>query len=327
VDTSAGKVLVTGATGLVGRAVCPLLRSRGLRVRAALRRPLAPGESGPGDEQVTVGELGAHTDWSGALDGIDAVVHLAGLAHIVSAATPAQIDGYRRVNVEATETLARAAAERRVRRFVFASSARVLGDASPGRPWTERDAPDPSDEYARSKWQAEQRLAAIGAAGATEVVILRPPLVYGPGVKANFLRLLAAVERGLPIPLGAVRNRRSLLYVGNLADAIAACLDHAAAAGKTFFVSDGDDVSTPELIRRIALALGRKPRLVPVPLAMLRLGATLVGRREDFVRLTADFALDSGAIRAGLGWTPPYSMQKGLEDTARWYLSERAAAN
>jgi UDP-glucose 4-epimerase len=302
------------------------LRGLGVRVRAALRYPLRAGDLGPGDEQVTVGAIGAQTDWSRALDGIDAVVHLAGLAHIVRGATPAQIAAYRAINTEATVALARAAAERGVRRFVFASSARVLGDASPGRPWTENDAPNPPDEYARSKWEAEQRLAAIGHSGAIEVVILRPPLVYGPGVKANFLRLIAAVERRLPIPLGAVRNRRSLLYVGNLAGAIAASLDHPAAAGRTFLVSDGEDVSTPELIRRIAVALGREPRLVPVPLGVLRLGATLIGRREDFVRLTADFSLDSGAIRAALEWAPAHSMRQGLEDTARWYLNERAVS-
>jgi len=315
-------VLVTGATGFVGRALCPVLAARGWRVRAALRRPPRPGESDPAPEQVVVGDLGPHTDWSRTLDGADAVIHLAGLAHIVSEASDAQIEAYRVINTEATAALARAAVERGVRRFVFASSARVLGDASPGRPWTELDTPRPSDAYARSKWEAEQCLARICASRALEPVIVRPPLVYGPGAQANFLRLLQTVARGIPLPLGAVRNRRSLVYVANLADAIAICVDHPAAAGRTFLVSDSEDVSTPELARRIGAALGRRARLVPVPLWMLRWGAALVGRGADYRRLTSDFALDCSAIRAALGWVPRHPMQEGLRATARWYLRD-----
>jgi len=294
--------------------------ARGWRVRAALRRSLQPGEPGPAHEHVLVGELGPRTDWSQALDGVQSIIHLAGLAHIVSGVTDAQAAAYRVVNTEATEALARAAAGHGVRRFVFASSARVLGDASPGRPWTERDTPQPSDAYASSKWEAEQCLARIAVAGALEPVIVRPPLVYGPGVKANFLRLLDTVERGIPLPLGAVRNRRSLVYAANLAEAIAICVDHPAAAGRTFLVSDADDVSTPELVRRIATALGRGARLVPVPLWVLRWGAALAGRESDYRRLTADFAIDCSAIRAAIGWSPRHPMQEGLRATARWYL-------
>jgi len=293
-------------------------------VRAALRRPLRPADPEPAHEHIVVGDLGVHTDWNRALDGAEAVIHLAGLAHIVSGATDAQIAAYREVNTVATEALARAAADHGVRRFVFASSARVLGDASPEeRPWTEVDAPQPSDAYARSKWEAEQCLARISASGGLEPVILRPPLVYGPGVQANFLRLLDSVERGIPLPLGAVRNRRSLVYVANLAEAMAVCTDHPAAAGRTFLVSDAEDVSTPELVRRIAASLGRRARLVPVPLWVLRWGAALVGREADYRRLTADFAIDCSAIRAALGWAPRHPVQEGLRATARWYLRER----
>jgi nucleoside-diphosphate-sugar epimerase len=309
----------------VGRFVCRVLRERGLDVRIALRRSADPVPGRVAAEQVVVGDVGPDTEWAQALAGIEAVVHLAGLAHIVDSATSEQVAAYRRVNAEGTAALARAASERGVHRLVFVSSARVLGDASPGRPWTENDTPRPPDEYARSKWEAERELREIVRAGAMEPVILRPPLVYGPGVKANFLRLLETVDRGWPIPLGSVRNRRSFLYVGNLAHAIAACIDHPAAAGQTFLVSDGEEVSTAELIRLIAAALGRRQRLLRVPLAVLRIGATILGRSEDYTRLAADFALDSSRIRGLLGWSPPYSMRHGLEETARWYLSERDA--
>jgi nucleoside-diphosphate-sugar epimerase len=320
---SGGSVLVTGATGFIGRAVCAALRARGTCVRAALRR-LPLGEASPGDEEVVVGDLGPDTDWHRALEGIDKVVHLAGLAHIVRGATAGQIAAYQAVNAQATEALARAAANRGVRRLVFVSSARVLGDSSAGRRWKEGDAPNPTDEYARSKWDAEQRLLRLAESSPIEVVILRPPLVYGPGVKANFLRLLDLVGRGVPLPLGAVRSRRSLLYVANLADAIVTCLDHPAAAGRTFLVSDGEDVSTAELVRRMAGALHRRPRLFPVPLWLLRLAASLLGRSDDFVRLTADFALDPAEIGRRLGWVPPYSMQQGLDETAHWYLRRQS---
>lgn len=318
------KVLVTGATGFVGRALCPLLRSRGFEVRAAVRDPAS---AGPDVEVARIDELGPATHWSAAVSGTDVVVHLAGRAHVLGEAGSDEAAKVRAVNVEGTVHLARAAARAGVRRLVFVSSVKVHGERNAGRPWTENDRPAPEDLYARSKWEAEQALDVLARTTGLEVTVLRPPLVYGPGVKANFLRLLRTVDRGLPIPLGAIRNRRSLVYVGNLADAIAACLAHPAAANRTFLVADGEDVSTPELVRRVADALERPARLVNVPLRLLRLGATLLGRRADFERLAGDLAVDSGAIRRDLGWQPPYSMRAGLEETARWYRGLTTAAD
>jgi nucleoside-diphosphate-sugar epimerase len=308
-------VLVTGATGFIGRTLCPLLLHRGFAVRAAVRgRATLPA----GIEIARIDPLGPATDWSAAVSGVGAVVHLAGRAHVLGDRGAEERARVRAVNVEATIHLARTAIRAGVRRLVFVSTAKVHGDRNDGRPWTERDPPAPRDPYATSKWEAEQSLSELSRGSALEVVILRPPLVYGPGVKANFLRLLRTVDRGLPLPLGAIENRRSLLYAGNLADAIATCLEHPAAASRTFLVSDGEDVSTPELIRRVAAALHRPARLAGVPLWMLRLGARLVGRGADFERLAGDLAVDPSAIRRELGWRAPYSMQAGLRATAGW---------
>jgi len=312
------KILVTGATGFIGRALCPLLRSRGFAVRAAVRGRAAL----PADIEIaTIDALGPSTHWSAAVSGVDAVVHLAGRAHVLDHTGADEAERVRAVNVEATVHLARAATRAGVRRFVFVSTAKVHGEQNAGGPWTEQDAPAPQDLYAQSKWEAEQALTQLSRTSALEVVILRPPLVYGPGVKANFLRLLRTVDRGLPVPLGAIHNRRSLVYVDNLADAIATCLDRPAAANRTFLVSDGEDVSMPELIRRVAGALDRPVRLVGVPLWLLRFGARLLRRDADFERLAGDLAVDASAIRRDLGWQPPYSMQAGLESTAKWYRS------
>lgn len=263
--------------------------------------------------------IGPATAWSAAVSGVEAVVHLAGRAHVLGKAGADEAARVRAVNVAGTVHLARAAARAGVRRLVFLSTAKVHGERNAGGPWTEQDPPAPEELYARSKWEAELALDVLARTSDLEVTVLRPPLVYGPHARANFLRLLRTVDRGLPIPLGAISNRRSLVYVGNLADAIATCVAHPAAADRTFLVADGEDVSTPELVRRVAAALGRPARLVSAPVWMLRLGATLLGRGADFDRLAGDLAVDAGAIRRELGWQPPYTMRAGLEETARWY--------
>lgn len=312
------RVLVTGAGGFIGRALLPLLLDGGMAVRAALRR-------GPGPnfdarvEVVPVGDIGPATEWSAALAGVDAVVHLAARVHVMDDAAADPLAAYRETNTRGTLRLAEAAAAAGVRRFVFLSTVKVNGESTaPERPFRETDAPAPTDPYAVSKAEAERGLLAM-AGGGFEPVVLRPPLVYGPGVGANFLRLLRLADRALPLPLASVANRRSMIYVGNLASAIVAALGAPGLGGRVFLVADGEDVSTPELWRRLAAALGRPSRLWPCPVPLLRLLAALTGRGAEMERLTGSLAVDANALRAAAGWIPPVRLAEGLARTADWY--------
>ena len=318
------RVLVTGANGFVGTAVCRALLERGQMVRAAVRGDAA--RKGlhavfPGLHCTSVGEITPETEWTEAVAGCAGIVHLAARVHVMNDIATDPLSEFRRVNRDATRRLVESAARAGVRRIVFVSTIKVNGEASTGSGFTEDDPPAPDDPYAVSKWEAEQAIAEVASASGMEYVILRPPLMYGPGVGANFLRVLRAVDRGDPVALGSVRNRRSLLYVGNLADVIVACLEHPAAAGRTYLVSDGEDVSTPELFRRVGAALKRPARLVNVPVLVLRLGASILGRGAEVSRVTGDLVVDASAIRRELGWQPRYTMQEGLEETVRWYRS------
>lgn len=311
---TAPAILVTGASGFVGRALCEALTAAGRPPRIAVRAasPAVP-------DAVPVGEVGPDTDWRAALDGIRCVVHLVARTHVLQESAADPLSESRRINVQGTERLARAAAEWGVRRFVFLSSVKVNGERTDARPYTEDDPPAPEDAYGISKLEAEQALAAVTASTGLEVVVLRPPLVYGPGVKGNFLRLMDAIARGLPLPLASITNRRSLVHVGNLAGAIVVALDAPQAAGRTYLVSDGEDLSTPELVHAIARALDRRPRLLPFPPRMLEAAAALLGRGAEARRLTGSLQVDSSRIRRELGWRPPISLAQGLAETARWY--------
>jgi len=312
-------VLVTGANGFIGRALCGVLAASGRRVRKAVRMPV------PGlPDAVVVGDIGPDTDWRTALEGVSGVVHLAARTHVLRETATDPLAAYRKINVSGTERLARSAAASGIRRLVIVSSVKVSGERTEERPFTEDGAPRPEDAYGVSKWEAEQALSRIAAETGLEVVALRPPLVYGPGVKGNFLRLMNLVARGVPLPLGAVDNRRSLIYTGNLAGAIVKALDAPQAAGRTYLVSDGEDVSTPDLVRGLARALGVKPRLLSLPLSALDLGARLAGRRAEFVRLTSSLQVDSSRIQRELGWRPPFTLAQGLELTAKWYHARSA---
>lgn len=316
------RVLVTGAGGFVGRAVVPRLAAGGHAVRAAARRGGPPPETGRWCEgSVEVGDIGPGTDWARALDGVDAVVHLAARVHRVRDAATDPLAEYRRVNAAGTRRLAEAAARAGVRRLVLLSSVKAVADGPSEAPLDDATPPAPASPYGVSKLEAEEGLAEVSAATGLEAVVLRPPLVYGPGVGANFLGLLRACARGLPLPLGAVRNRRSLVFVGNLADAVALCLEHPAAAGRRFLLHDGPPVSTPDLVRAVAAALGRPARLLPVPPPLLAAGAALLGRRGAAERLAGSLFLDDRGIRETLGWRPPHAMQDGLRATADWYMT------
>jgi len=312
------RILVTGASGFVGTALLPALRERGHVVRVALRRTVA----GLGDEQVMVGDLGPDTDWREAVAGVDAVVHLAARVHVMHESSSDPLAEFVRANVDGSLALARAASAAGVRRFVYLSSIKVNGEGTNGAPFTERAAPAPVDPYGESKARAEASLRALEREAGLEVVVLRPPLVYGPGVKANFLQLMHWVDRGMPLPFGSVHNRRSLVFVGNLADALVACCEHPAAAGRTFLVCDGNDLSTRDLIERLAVALGRPARLVPLPARLLQLAAMLTGRRAQADRLLGSLRIDASALRETLGWQPPFDADRAFALTADWYRAQ-----
>lgn len=308
------KVLVTGANGMVGKALCSALQAPGCSVIPAVRQAVATGD-------ISVGDIHGQTTWAAALElRPDAVVHLAARVHVMATEPASALQQYRDVNTEGTLNLAKQCAVAGVKRFVFVSTVKVLGEGS-GVLLQASDPAQPDGAYAESKWLAEQGLWEIARETGMEVVVIRPPLVYGPGVKGNFLSMLRAVDRGLPLPLGCVCNSRSLIYVGNLVSAIHACLVHPAAAGKTWLVSDVDDVSTPELLRRVGAALKKPPRLLPVPQWALSLGGSLLGKQAAVQRLLGSLVVDSTPIQRELGWQPPYTMQQGLQDTVNWYRS------
>jgi nucleoside-diphosphate-sugar epimerase len=293
-------VLVTGANGFVGRAVSKEFLKRGMAVWAGVRdnaRAVAMGA-----EPYVLGDLGLAEKRH--LPSVDAIVHLAGIAHELRGQNAEHV--YQTVNCAATERLARDASMAGIRRFVFVSTIKVNGERTAiDRPFRETDTPAPHDRYARSKLAAEQALARVAAETGLEVVVIRPPLVYGPGVRANFRRLVDLVKKGLPLPLGSIRNRRSLIYVGNLADALALSIAVNEAKGNTFLVSDGRDLSTPELVRRIAAALGRGVKLFPFPPGLLP------------AKLVESLVVDSSAVRAALGWRPPYEIDAALVEALR----------
>jgi len=311
-------IAVTGASGFVGQALCADLRSRGMLVRPLVRAvPSLPTDA----ETVAVGDIGAETDWSAALAGVDCVIHCAARAHVLKERAVNPLAAFRVVNVVGTRKLAEKAATMGVRRLIFLSSIGVLGVNTNGRePFSIADSPAPRENYGISKWEAEETLWQVAAQTDLEVVVIRPPLVYGPGVRANFLRLLQLVKCGLPLPLGAVDNLRSLVSLDNLVDLLIRCVDHPSAAGHTFLVSDDHDISTPELIFNLADLMGRKARLLPVPPRMLRLGGRLLGRLPEIERLIGSLQVNILHTRERLNWTPPMSVEEGLYRTVRAFL-------
>lgn len=307
--------LVTGGGGFVGSAVLARLRHVGGPVLGVVRSvvPAAGCVHGPALERGG--------DWSGLLKGCDAVVHAAARVHVMEGLASGSLDAYRAANVDGTLNLARQAAAGGVRRFVFLSSIKVNGEETPpGRAFAAEDSPSPKDAYAISKAEAEAGLRALAAETGMEVVIVRPPLVYGPGVKANFLSLMRVLRRGVPLPLGAVvSNRRSLVALDNLVDLIVTCIEHPAAANRTFLVSDGEDLSTVELLRRLAAAMDVPARLLPVPVPLLQAAAALLGRGVMMRRLCGNLQVDMTDMQRLLGWRPPVGVDEGLRRAAEGF--------
>ena len=311
-------MLITGASGFIGRVLCKVMQVRGDEVIAAVRKKSALLDCSY--SQVEVGEIHETTDWSSVLTEVDIVIHLAARVHVMRDAADNPLDEFRRVNTAGTEHLARSAVAWGVKRMVYVSTIKVNGEESTsGRIYTEQDIPAPIEPYAISKWEAEQTLQHIAQNTDLEIVIVRPTLAYGPGVKGNFARMMRVVAQGIPLPFASVRNQRDLIYVGNLVDALATCATHPAATGQTYLLSDGEPVSTPELIGRLAQALGVTPHVFPFSPRLFLLGGKLTGRTEQVNRLLGSFQVDSGKIRTHLNWTPPYTLQQGLQATAEWY--------
>jgi len=316
-------VLVTGANGFVGRALCAELREREFAVRGVVRDFSCREECG--FEVVKIADIDASTEWVGALRGIDTVIHLAARVHVMNDTVADPLAEFRRVNTAGTEHLARCAAASGVKRLIYASSIKVNGEATfGGHKFSEADPPAPQDHYGVSKWEAEQALLRVAAETGLEVVIVRPPLVYGPGVKGNFINLLAAIDKGIPLPLAGAHNARSLVYVGNLVDALIVCATHPAAAGQTFLIRDGMDVSTALLMEKIAESLGRGSRSFYFPHSLLHAAAAVLGRSEQMDRLFGSLCVCDAKIRNKLGWVPPYTLEQGLNATANWYRSQHS---
>lgn len=308
-------VLVTGANGFVGAALRERLSRDKVSCRGAVRQ-----EAGcPGRHDVVVGEIGADTDWTAALQGAQEVVHLAARVHVMAERSTDPLAEFRRVNVAGTLNLARQAAAAGVSRFIFLSSVKVNGEATHhGQAFSATDVPAPEDPYGLSKLEAEQGLRQIAVQSGLELVIIRPPLIYGPGVKANFERMMRWVARGLPLPFGAVtENRRSLVALDNLVDLVCVCLTHPAALGQTFMVSDGNDLSTAGMLQHLGAAMGRRANLFPFPPFLLELGAAMVGRQMLAQRLLGSLQVDSKPTRERLGWNPPLSVEQAFTKTVK----------
>ena len=315
------KVLVTGANGFVGRALCAGLVARGVQVRGSIRHLC---ELPAGVEPVVVGEIDENTNWQGALDECEVVIHLAARVHVMHESAKNPLEEFRRVNVVGAEHLMRSASSAGVKRFVYVSSIKVNGEETLGtESYSELDQPAPQDPYGISKWEAEQALHHIAKETGLEVVIVRPPLVYGAGVKGNFLQMMNIVARHLPLPLARIKDQRDLIYVGNLVDALITCATHPDAAGQTYLVSDGKSVSTPDLIRNLAKALDSRCFLLPFPVFIMKFLAKLMSKSSTVDRLTQSLRIDSSKIHKELAWQPPYTMEEGLKATADWYLREK----
>ncbi|MDH1146514.1 SDR family oxidoreductase [Pseudomonas mosselii] len=319
---SAG-LLITGATGFVGSALLRRLRREGKApLRALVRR--APDGERRGVEYCLIDDLCTIPSEQAVFVGVDTVIHLASRVHVMNETSRDPLAAFRKVNVEGTLNVARAAARAGVKRFIFVSSIKVNGETTDGRrPFTADEPPAAQDPYGISKHEAEEALRQLARDTSLEVVIVRPPLVYGPGVKANFRSMLGWLGKGVPLPFGAIHNARSLVALDNLVDLLVTCIDHPAAANQTFLVSDGQDLSTTQLVAGLGVALGKPARLLPVPAAWLRGAAILVGKGALAQRLCGSLQVDIGKTRELLSWAPPVSVEQAFKATAEHFLKER----
>lgn len=315
------RILLTGTTGFVGRPLAARLLEKGYDLVASVRHC---SDILPQSNLQLVDDLTSMTDWSNAIDAVSIVIHTAARVHVMSDSVADPLAEFRRVNLEGTVNLAKQAATAGVKRFIFLSSIKVNGESTrPGMPFTADDSPAPVDPYGISKAETEQALQELSVKTGMEVVIIRPVLVYGPGVKANFLSMMRWLNRGIPMPFGEIHNKRSLVALDNLVDLIITCVDHPAAANQIFLVSDGEDLSSTELLKRVSLSLGSAARLVPVPVGILNFAARLLGKREVAQRLFGSLQVDITKTRDLLGWTPPVSVDDALQKTAHAFIQQK----
>jgi nucleoside-diphosphate-sugar epimerase len=310
------KILITGATGFVGKEVCRVLRSRGIPYVATVRRSTE-------HNQIQVGDLSGATNWSKALEGCEAVIHLAARVHVMKDKASEPLRLYREINVAATVNLARQAADSGVKRFVFVSSIKVNGETTTNKPFTANDRPAPIDPYGQSKFEAEKALIVLSEQTGMELVIVRPPLVYGPGVRANFLRLMQLIRVGLPLPFGGIQNLRSLVAVDNLVDLLIRCASHPKAAGNVFLVSDDRDLSTTELINLIAKSMKKQPMLLPMPVRFVNLCAKAVGKAGIANRMLGSLQVDIRSTKETLDWQPIVEPEAAIDRTVSHFLQRQ----
>lgn len=325
-----GAILVTGATGFVGRVVIASLKMRGEKIRCVVRKnsnvdcqylynKFQLGEF----DQIIVKDISSNTNWGNSLNGVEAVIHLAGRAHVMNEDREKAKAKYFELNTLGTKKLAETAADQGVKRLIFVSTIKVNGETTVDKPFKEEDSVSPTDPYALSKWEAEKILHSVSKKTGMEVVIVRPPLVYGPNVKGNMIRLLRLVDKGVPLPLANVNNCRTMIAVENLADFLAQCLRNKNIAGKTLLPTDGSNLSTTELLNNIALFTKRELRLFYMPKSFLKLSASLIGKRDICDRLTSSLVVDGKETKRLLGWSPKVPVYEALKRMTDWYLFQR----
>lgn len=312
-------ILVTGATGFIGQALCKKLLEKGFPVRGTGRSIERIKKLPSRVEPVKMDLIDQNTDWSQALDGIDVVFHLAARVHVMDDKEANPLKAFREVNVASTKKMAEDAAAAGVKRMVFVSSIKVNGEGK-SMEYTEYDIENPLDPYGVSKWEAEQELGKIADKTGMEMVIIRTPLVYGPGVKGNFLQLLKIASLGIPLPLANIDNQRSFIYVGNLVNSLVSCACNPEAASKTFLICDGKNISTPELMKMIAQTFKRPLRIFPLPFFLIRWVGKLLGKSPAIDRLWGSLTIDSSKLQRDLDWKPVYTMEEGIQETVKWYI-------
>ena len=309
-------ILVTGSTGFVGSRVVKLARKRDWAVTPVVRKQIEPLTN-----SLVIPSIDASTDWSSAFEGVDCVVHCAARVHQMNEIEQDALTAYRETNTFGTLNLAKQAAEAGVKRFVFVSSIKVNGEFSePNLPFEPNLNNTPQDPYGLSKYEAEVELAKLSKEIDLEVVIIRPPLVYGPGVKANFLSMMRLIDKGIPLPFGAIKNQRSLVYLDNLSNLILTCCEHPLAPGYTFLASDDHDVSTTQLMRTITLSMGKSPRLIPIPMSWIQAGSSVLKKKHIAQRVCGNLQVDIGLTKEILGWKPPVSFEQGIKRTVEAYF-------